>query len=66
MIGGVPLNGINRDMIEEICLLKGNRTLQIRSDWITDNYPDIVFTDLGRDPVLPDPVDTVIRVKLKP
>ncbi len=66
VIGGVPLNGINRDMIEEISLLKGNRTLQIRSDWITDNYPDIVFTDLGRDPILPDPVDTVIRVKLKP
>ena len=32
---------------------------------MSSNYPEIVFADLGLDPVLPDPVDTVLEVTLK-
>ena len=28
------------------------------------DYPDIVFANLGPDPVLPDAVDTVLEVEL--
>lgn len=32
---------------------------------MSGNYPDLAFADLGPDPVLPDPVDTVLEVTLK-
>ena len=38
--------------------------MHIAKGWVYDNYPDVVFADLGPDPVLPDPVDTVLKVEL--
>lgn len=36
----------------------------VANNWVSNNYPDITFADLGNDPILPDPVDTVIEVEL--
>ena len=38
--------------------------VHIAKGWIYDNYPDVVFADLGPDPVLPDQVDTVLKIEL--
>lgn len=64
-IGGVPLTGIRKDDIEKIILLPEHREVPLKEDWITGNYPDLVFADTGPDPVLPDHTDTVLKVILK-
>ena len=62
--GGIPLPGIRREDIASIRLLgKGN--VRISDSWITSNYPELVFADLGEDPVLPDRTGTVIEIILK-
>jgi alpha-L-fucosidase len=64
-IGPVPLTGLNEEDLESIRLLSDGHEIRIPKNWITGNYPGIVFADLGPDPVLPDPVDTVLEVTLK-
>ena len=64
-IGCVPLMGLRRDQVDHLRLLATGAEVPIAKGWIYDNYPDIVFADLGPDPVLPDPVDTVLEVTLK-
>lgn len=64
-IGGVPLTGIRKDDIEKIISLPEHREVPLKEDWITGNYPDLVFADTGPDPVLPDHTDTVLKVILK-
>ncbi len=59
------LPGIQRDQVKKIRLLRDGSELEVADHWITDNYPDLVFVQLGESPVLPDPVDTVIQVELK-
>ena len=63
-IGGVLLNGIRREDIDSVELLCGKK-VTLSDSWITSNYPECVFADLGENPVLPDQTDTVIKVKLK-
>lgn len=64
-IGFVPLVGVKADDVKRIRLLRDGSELKIERNWITNNYPDIVFVSLGENPLLPDPVDTVIKVELK-
>lgn len=64
-IGFVPLVGVKADDVKCIRLLRDGSELKIERNWITNNYPDIVFVSLGENPLLPDPVDTVIKVELK-
>lgn len=64
-IGFVPLVGIRAEQVKKIRLLKDGSELKIIQNWITGNYPDVVFVSFGDDPALPDPVDTVIEVELK-
>jgi alpha-L-fucosidase len=64
-IGGVPLDGITLGQVAGIRLLHDGRTLKPADSWMVSNYPDHVFVDLGPEPQLPDPVDTVIEVTLK-
>ena len=45
-------------------MLADGRELPVPSEWYTGNYPDIAFADLGSDPVLPDPVDTVLEISV--
>ena len=64
-IGSVPLYGIPRDKVRAVRLLCDGSELQIPSNWIVNNYPDIVFVDISKTPYLPDAVDTVVEVVLK-
>ncbi len=64
-IGAMPLPGVSQEQIESVRWLATGGEIKLANSWITNNYPDVVFADLGPDPVLPDPVDTVLQVNLK-
>lgn len=64
-VGCMPLMGLKREQVESVRWLATGAEAPIAKGWIYDNYPDIVFADLGPDPVLPDPVDTVLEITLK-
>lgn len=64
-VGCMPLMGLKREQVENVRWLATGAEAPIAKGWIYDNYPDIVFADLGPDPVLPDPVDTVLEITLK-
>lgn len=64
-LGPVPLPGVNRDRIKSIRLLSTGQEIPVSTSWVHSDYPEIVFADLGDNPVLPDPVDTVLTVEMK-
>ena len=64
-IGFVPLTGIKADDVKCIRLLQDGSELKIERNWMTNNYPDVVFVSFGDNPALPDPIDTVVKVELK-
>ncbi len=64
-LGPLPLIGLKKDQVESIRLLDGGRPIPVSTSWVHSDYPDILFADLGPDPVLPDPVDTVLEIRLK-
>ena len=61
----MPLPGIEKDQVESIRYLATGAEVPISTSWVHSDYPDIVFANLGPDPVLPDPVDTVLDVTLR-
>jgi alpha-L-fucosidase len=63
--GPMPLRGIKKDQIISIRRLRDGCEIPISTSWVHSDYPDIVFANLGPDPVLPDPVDTVLVVELR-
>ena len=64
-LGPLPLLGLQKEQVASMRLLGSGRPIPISTSWVHSDYPEIVFADLGPDPVLPDPVDTVIEVTLK-
>ena len=64
-IGPVPLTGIRPEEVKKIRMLHDGHEIPISHSWVHSDYPDIVFANLGPDPVLPDAVDTVLAVELK-
>jgi alpha-L-fucosidase len=64
-LGALPLLGLQKAQVESLRLLDGNRPIPVSTSWVHSDYPEILFADLGEDPVLPDPVDTVLEVHLK-
>lgn len=64
-IGPMPLPGIKKEQVESIRYLATGAEVPISTSWVHSDYPDIVFANLGPDPVLPDPVDTVLDVTLR-
>lgn len=64
-IGPMPLAGLKREQVDHVRMLATGAEVPLVQDWICSNYPDVVFAGLGPDPVLPDPVDTVLEVTLK-
>ena len=64
-IGAMPLQGLSKEQVKSVRWVHSGAEVKIAKGWVYDNYPDVVFADLGPDPVLPDPVDTVIKVELK-
>ena len=64
-LGPLPLMGLRKDQIRSIRWLATGAEIPISTAWMHSDYPEIVFANLGENPVLPDPVDTVIEVTLK-
>lgn len=63
-LGPVPLMGLSRETIKHIRLLCNAEQIPISTSWVHSDYPQIVFANLGENPVLPDPIDTVLEVEL--
>ena len=63
-IGGVPLPGIKREQVKKLRLLGDGSELSISDHWAVLNYPELAYVSLGEEPLLPDPIDTVIEVEL--
>ena len=61
----MPLPGLKKDQIARVRLLATGAEVPLSTSWVHSDYPDLVFADLGEDPVLPDPVDTVLEITLK-
>jgi Alpha-L-fucosidase len=64
-IGPIPLIGLTKQQVKKIRLISNGAEIPIADNWVSNNYPEITFADLGQNPVLPDLVDTVIEVELK-
>lgn len=64
-LGPLPLLGLKKENIKSIRWLATGAEIPISTSWVHSDYPEIVFANLGDDPVLPDSVDTVIEVILK-
>ena len=64
-LGALPLMGLKKDEVESLRLLASGKPVPISTSWVHSDYPEILFADLGPDPVLPDPIDTVLEVRLK-
>lgn len=64
-VGPLPLVGLKREEIRAIRNLATGAEVPISTSWVHSDYPEIVFADLGPDPVLPDEIDTVLEVILK-
>ena len=64
-VGPMPLPGLKKEQVDYVRYLATGAEAPLANMWTSNNYPDVVFVDLGEDPVLPDPVDTVLEVTLK-
>lgn len=64
-LGPLPLLGVKREEIDSIRYLATGAEIPISTSWVHNDYPEIVFANLGPDPVLPDEIDTVVEVILK-
>ncbi len=64
-IGPMPLPGVCKDDVEGIRYLATGAEVPVSTSWVHSDYPDVLFADLGSDPELPDPVDTVLDVVMK-
>jgi alpha-L-fucosidase len=64
-LGPVPLLGVDRSKLKKIRLLATGEEIPVSTSWVHSDYPEIVFADLGEEPLLPDPVDTVLDVELE-
>ena len=65
-IGPLPLYGLKREQIRSIRRLADGSQVPLSTSWVHSDYPDMVFADLGPSPVLSDPVDTVLEIRLEP
>lgn len=64
-VGPLPLLGLKRKEVRAIRYLATGAEIPVSDSWVHSDYPDILFADLGPDPVLPDEVDTVVEVVLR-
>ena len=64
-IGPFPVPGIPKNKVKGVRLLRDGSEVKISTSWVHSDYPDILFADLGPDPVLPDQTDTVLELELE-
>lgn len=62
-IGPLPLFGAEKARITGMRRLADGSEVPLSTSWVHNDYPELTFADLGPDPVLPDPVDTVLEVR---
>ena len=64
-IGPMPVPQIRQEQIQYARRLADGSEVPVSTSWVHSDYPQVCFLNLGTDPVLPDPVDTVIEIRLK-
>ncbi len=65
-LGPLPLQGIAKEKIKSIRELAGGAEVRLSENELKSAYDnDFTFIDLGENPILPDPADTVLKVTLK-
>lgn len=64
-IGPVPLLGLQKSKVKGIRALATGYEVPISTSWVHSDYPDILFANLGPNPVLPDPIDYVLAVEME-
>ena len=64
-VGPLPVIGVKQEDILSARDLATRTELRAKGGWMCSDYPDTAFITLGENPVLPDPDDTVIRLKLR-
>ena len=64
-IGPIPLFGLKPGEVEAIRNLADGSEVPISTSWVHSDYPELIFADLGPDPILPDRVDTVLEVRIR-
>ncbi|MDO5153007.1 MAG: alpha-L-fucosidase [Eubacteriales bacterium] len=62
-IGPLPLFGAEKERITAIRRLADGSEVPLSANCLHSDYLELAFADLGPDPVLPDPVDTVLEVR---
>ena len=65
-VGPLPLFGMDKDRILSIRRLADGSEVKLSQSWVHSDYPGLAFADLGPDPALPDPIDTVLEIRLRP
>lgn len=63
-VGPIPLMELTKKQVKKIRLISTGAEIPVADNWVSRNYPEITFADLGINPVLPDPTDTVIEVEI--
>lgn len=63
-IGPVPLLGLDKSKVKSIRCLATGYEVPISTSWVHSDYPNIVFANLGPNPVLPDEIDYVLAVEM--
>ncbi len=64
-LGPLPLTGISPEQLDSIRMLASGSEVPVSTSWVHSDYPELAFADLGPSPILPDNVDTVLKVTLK-
>ena len=64
-IGPLPLPGLKEENVCAIRYLATGAEVPVSTSWVHSDYPEILFADLGPNPVLPDEIDTVLEVTLR-
>lgn len=65
-IGPVPLLGLDKSKVKGIRCLATGYEIPVSTSWVHSDYPNIVFANLGLNPILPDPIDYVLAVEMEP
>ena len=65
-VGPLPLFGVDKDRILSIRRLADGSEVRLSHSWVHSDYPALAFAELGPDPVLPDEIDTVLEIRLRP
>jgi alpha-L-fucosidase len=63
-IGPAVLSGIKKEQVKKIWLVSTGAEMKVYAEWIAASFPNHTFINFGENPLLPDPVDTVVAVEL--